>query len=178
MANDRLPASLPHRSLTREPQPNEPDSRRPLPYETERAEIEAAALLTMNAAEFPSEYVDRVHDQAARFSLRTAAPGDIRAAIALLEEQTNVQALAPVDSRKRGVGAAKKVVRKAVFFTVHHLTEQMRALGWATTSVGNAAAERIEQLEARVHELEIRLARAEGGDELEGHSDATDPPLS
>jgi hypothetical protein len=161
MANDRLPASLPHRPLTREPQPNEPDSRRPLPYETERAEIEAAALLTMKAAEFPSEYVDRVHDQAARFTLRTAAPGDIRAAIALLEEQTNLQALAPVDSRNRGVAAAKKVVRKAVFFTVHHLTEQMRALGWATTSVGNAAAERIEQLEARVQALELQLEREE-----------------
>ena len=39
-----------------------------------------------------------------RFALRTAAPDDIRAAVALLEEQTNVQALAPVDSRNRGVG--------------------------------------------------------------------------
>ena len=69
-----------------------------------------------------------------------------------------MQALAPVDSRNRGVGAAKKVVRKAVFFTVHHVTEQMRALGWAATSVGDAAAERIEALEARVHELETRIA--------------------
>ena len=168
MANDRLPASLPLGSLTRGAPPNEPDSRRPLPYEAERAEIEAAALLAMNAADFPRDYVERVHDQAARFTLRTAEPGDIRAAIALLEEQTNVQALAPVESRNRGVGAAKKVVRKAVFFTVHHLTEQMRALGWAATSVGNAAAERIEQLEARVHELEVRLARDEADD---GHDD-------
>jgi len=46
---------------------------------------------------------------------------------------------------------------------VHHLTEQMRALGWAATSVGTAAAERIEQLEARVLELETRLARLESG---------------
>ena len=124
----------------------------------------------MSAADFPRDYVERVHDEAARFTLRTAAPGDIRAAIALLEEQTNVQALAPVDSRNRGVGAAKKVVRKAVFFTVHHLTEQMRALGWAMTSVGNAAAERIEQLEARVSELEARLAREEDD---ERHEDST-----
>ena len=108
-----------------------------------------------------------MRDQGARFTLRTAAPGDIRAAIALLEEQTNVQALAPVDSRTPGVGAAKKVVRKAVFFTVHHLTEQMRALGWAATSVGNAAAERIEALEARVHELEVRLGRIDPGEDHE-----------
>ena len=164
MANDRLPASLPHRSFPRESQPNAPDPRRTLPYESERAEIEAAARLTTTRRDFPTDYVDRVHEQSARFTLRTAAPGDIRAAIALLEEQTNVQALAPVDSRNRGVGAAKKVVRKAVFFTVHHLTEQMRALGWAATSVGVAAAERIEALEARVHELEARIARLEGDD--------------
>jgi hypothetical protein len=103
--------------------------------------------------------------------LRTAAPGDIRAAIALLEEQTNVQALAPTDSRHPGVATAKKIVRKAVFFAVHHLTEQMRALGWATTSVGTAAAERIEQLEVRVRELEARLERV---DPREGHEDSFD----
>ena len=94
--------------------------------------------------------------------MRTAAPDDIRAAIALLEEQTNVQALAPIDARNRGVDAAKRVVRKAVFFAVNHVTEQVRALGWAATSVGVAAAERIEQLEARVRDLEARLARLEG----------------
>jgi hypothetical protein len=156
MANERLPDSLPHRPPA-------------LPYETERAEIEAAARRTITRSDFPSEYVDLVNEQAARFTLRTAAPGDIRAAIALLEEQTNVQALAPTDSSYRGVATAKKVVRKAVFFTVHHLTEQMRALGWATTSVGIAAAERIEQLEARVQELEARLAGTDPGAD---HGDA------
>jgi hypothetical protein len=162
MANERLPDSLPHRSLPRDSQSG-PAPLGPLPYETERAEIEAAARQTITRSDFPNDYVDLVHEQGARFTLRTAAPGDIRAAIALLEEQTNVQALAPTDSRNRGVGAAKKVVRKAVFFTVHHLTEQMRALGWAATSVGTAAAERIEQLEARVHELEARLERLDPG---------------
>jgi hypothetical protein len=78
--------------------------------------------------------------------------------VTLLEEQTNVQALAPVDSRNRGIGAAKVVVRKAVFFAMNHLAEQVRALGWAAASVGEAAAERIEQLEARVRELEARVA--------------------
>jgi hypothetical protein len=162
MANDRLPDSLPDRS------PRGAQNGRPplgtLPYESERSEIEATARQTRARSDFPGNYVDRVYDQVARFSLRTAAPDNIRAAIALLEEQTNVQALAPIDSRHRGVGAAKKVVRKAVFFTVHHLTEQMRALGWAVTSVGNAAAERIEALEARVRELEVRLARIDPGE--------------
>jgi hypothetical protein len=150
MANDRPTGSLP------------PDA---LPRDDVRVEIEAAARATTAQPDFPGEYVDRLNEQSARFALRTAAPDDIRAALALLEEQTNVQALAPVDSRNRGVTEAKKVVRKAVFFTTNHVTEQVRALGWATTSVGNAAAERIEKLEARVRELEARLRRLEGSSE-------------
>jgi len=168
MANDRLPESLPHSSGRDVPNGSTPDG--PLPYESERTEIEAAAREMRARTDFPTEYVDRVHDEAARFVLRTAASGDIRAAIALLEEQTNVQALAPTESRNPGVGAAKKIVRKAVFFTVHHLTEQMRALGWATTSVATAAAERIEQLEVRVRDLETRLGRVDPG---VGHEDSS-----
>jgi hypothetical protein len=147
-AHDALPRTL-------------PDA---LPRADVRAEIESAAQAVTKRPDFPTEFVDRVHEQSARFALRTAATDDIRAAVALLEEQSNVQALAPVDSRNRGVATAKQVVRKAVFFAVNHLSEQVRALGWAATSVGEAAAERIEQLEARVLELETRLG------ELSGHN--------
>ena len=129
----------------------------PLPHGDVRAEIEAAARQTAARADFPSTYLSQVHTERDRFDLRTADTGDIRAAIALLEEQTNVHALAPVESRNRGVSTAKLVVRKAVFFAANHLAEQMRALGWAAASVGEAAAERIEKLEARVRELEARL---------------------
>jgi|1186.fasta_scaffold193689_2 hypothetical protein len=149
MANDR-PTDLP---------------RDVLPHDDVRAEIEAAARATAARPDFPADYVERVAEQSARFALRTAAPGDIRAALALLEEQTNVDALAPVASRNRGVTEAKKVVRKAVFFTTNHVTEQIRALGWATSSVGSAAAERIEALEARVRDLEARLRDLEGASE-------------
>ena len=153
MANDRLSETPQHRSF---------------PRETVRTEIETAARSVTARPDFPSDYVDRVREQSDRFGLRTAAPDDIRAAVALLEEQTNVQAIAPIEARNRGVGAAKKVVRKAVFFTLHHLTEQMRALGWAATSVGTAAAERIEQLEARLLEVETRLARLESDAPADG----------
>ena len=135
----------------------------PLPHGDVRAEIEAAARQTAERSDFPSAYLSQVRNEGERFALRTADPGDIRAAIALLEEQTNVHASAPVDSRNRGVSAAKVVVRKAVFFAVNHLAEQMRALGWAAVSVGEAAAERIEQLEARVRELEARVASLDHG---------------
>lgn len=135
----------------------------PLPYGDVRAEIEAAARQAAAGADFPSAYVTQVRTEGERFALRTADAGDIRAAVALLEEQTDVHASAPVDSRNRGVSAAKVVVRKAVFFAVNHLAEQVRALGWAAASVGAAAAERIEQLEARVRELEARVASLDHG---------------
>ena len=143
VANDRVPDPLPHADV--------------------RAEIEAAARETAARADFPSAYLAQISTESERFALRTAEPGDIRAAVALLEEQTNVHASAPVDSRNRGVSAAKLVVRKAVFFAVNHLAEQMRALGWAAASVGRAAAERIEQLEARVRDLEARIAAIDAG---------------
>jgi hypothetical protein len=133
-----------------------------LPYADVRAEIEAdASRAAASAAD--TDYLDRVRTTTDRFTLRTAASDDIRAAVALLEEQTDVQASAPVDSRNRGVSAAKIVVRKTVFFAMNHLAEQMRALGWAAASVGEAAAERIEKLEARVEALEARLAALDRG---------------
>lgn len=137
------------------PDPVPPD---PLAYGEIRAEVEAAARQTEARADFPSAYLGRIRTEGERFALRTADSADIRAAVALLEEQTNVHALAPVDSRNRGVSTAKLVVRKAVFFAINHLAEQMRALGWAAASVGEAAAERIETLERRVRELEARVA--------------------
>lgn len=145
--------------------PTDPSTPDTLPRSDVRAEIETEARRRREQSDFPNEYVDRVREQSAKFALRTAAPDDIRAALALLEEQTDVQALAPVTSRNRGVTEAKKVVRKAVFFTTNHVTEQIRALGWATASVGTAAAARIEQLEDRVRDLEARLRRLEGTSE-------------
>jgi hypothetical protein len=129
----------------------------PLPYADVRAGIEADASRAADSGA-DAEYLDRVRVATDRFALRTAASDDIRAAVALLEEQTDIQASAPVDSRNRGISAAKLVVRKTVFFAMNHLAEQMRALGWAAASVGEAAAERIEKLEARVEALEARLA--------------------
>lgn len=130
----------------------------PLPYADERGEINDAARAATARPGFPAAYMAQVNAAGERFTLRTADTDDVRAALALLEEQTDINVSAPVESRNRGISAVKLMVRKSVFFTTNHLAEQMRALGWATVSVGEAAAERIEQLEARVIELETRLA--------------------
>ena len=139
--------------------PSDPPSE-PLPYADVRAEIDAQARRAGSSA--PTvEYLARIRAASERFTLRAAGSDDIRAAVVLLEEQTDVQAHAPVDSRNRGISAAKVVVRKSVFFAMNHLAEQMRALGWAAASMGEAAAERIEKLEARVDELEARLGASD-----------------
>jgi hypothetical protein len=142
----------------------------PLPYGDVRSDIDAAARRATSDHALPADFAARLDRERARFALRTADTDDIRAALALLEEQTDVQPLAPVDSRNAGVAAAKRVVRKAVFFAMHHLAEQLQALGWAATAVGTAAAERIEALEQRVSDLEARLAQPE--------PPAGDPPRS
>src|SRR5262249_19430988 len=94
-----------------------------LPYADVRAEIDGDATRAAATAA-NAEYLDRVRTATDRFALRTAAPDDIRAAVALLEEQTDVQASAPVDSRNRAISGAKVVVRKTVFFAMNHLAEQ------------------------------------------------------
>jgi hypothetical protein len=138
---------------------NDPPSD-PLPYADVRAEVEADATRAASSAA-TVEFLERVRAASERFTLRAAGSDDIRAAVVLLEEQTDVHAIAPVESRNRGISAAKIVVRKSVFFAMNHLAEQVRALGWAAASVGEAAAERIEKLEARVDELEARLVASE-----------------
>ncbi len=144
----------------------------PLPHGDVRAEIEATARQASARADFPSAYLSRVRSEGERFALRTADTSDIRAAITLLEEQTNVHASAPIESRNRGVSAAKLVVRKAVFFAVNHLAEQVRALGWAAASVGEAAAERIERVETRVRELEARVESLDAAGSPEDSSES------
>ena len=162
MANDRLPDSLPHSALlARCCEPTRPPAG-PLPYESRARRDRGGGAPHDRARRLP----DRLRRPGARPRRRASRCAPRRRATSgprsrCSRSRPTCRRSHPIDSRNRGVGAAKKVVRKAVFFTVHHLTEQMRALGWATTSVGNAAAERIEQLEARVHELEARLARIE-----------------
>jgi hypothetical protein len=120
--------------------------------------VEAAATAE-HAPGFPREYLDNVRSAAARLAAPSARPDDIRAAVAVIESYAQVDDVAPLDSTNRGTRAAKTAVRKAVFFTTHHLATQVSSLGWAVASLGAAAAERIERLEERAGALEADLRR-------------------
>jgi hypothetical protein len=119
----------------------------------------------MQSPQYPSVYVNEVRDAAARLAAPEDQADDIRAAVAMLEEHAHISDVAPVDSTNRGTRAAKTVVRKAVFFTTNHLATQVSALGWAMTQLGNATADRIEQLERELREVKEHLARIENGDD-------------
>jgi hypothetical protein len=129
----------------------------PLPHADLRAEADEVALAAERARPETREYLDDVRGAAARLSAPAARPDDIRAALAVLEQHAQINDVAPVDSSNRGTRAAKTVVRKAVFFTTHHLATQVSSLGWALVWLGNAAADRIERLEQRVDDTEAAL---------------------
>lgn len=128
----------------------------PLPHADARERAEHAA-----AAVEHDEYLEQVRAAARTLAAPETQADDIRAAVAVLEEHATVNAVAPVESRNRGASAAKKVVRKAVFFTTHHLASQISSLGWSTVTLGNAAADRIEALEHEVADLRARIVALE-----------------
>ena len=128
---------------------------------TPHADLQARASERARSAEqsqdFPRNYVEQVRNTASRLAAPTAVEDDIRAAVAVLEQHAQINDVAPLDSTNRGTRAAKTVVRKAVFFTTHHLATQVSALGWAIASLGTATADRIEQLERRIGSLEVHV---------------------
>ena len=130
-----------------------------MPHADLRARAGVAAAAAERSSDFPRQYLDQTRSAAARLAAPAARPDDIRAAVSVIESYAQVDDIAPLDSTNRGTRAAKTVVRKAVFFTTHHLATQVSSLGWAVASLGAAAAARIERLEERTGALEVDLRR-------------------
>ena len=135
------------------------------PNDDLQARAREAAQAAAQSPRYPAAYVEQVRAAAGRLAAPSDQPDDIRAAVAMLEEHAQISDVAPVDSTNRGTRAAKTVIRKAVFFTTNHVATQVSALGWAVTQLGNATADRIEQLERELREVKERLARLENNDE-------------
>jgi hypothetical protein len=137
----------------------------PLPHADARERARTAARAAGSDPAFPSAYVDDARAESARLAAPETRDDDIRAAIAMVETRAQVSDVAPVTSTNSPTRAAKTVVRKAVFFTTHHLAAQISALGWATAWLGTATADRIEALERELAALRERVARLEGDDD-------------
>jgi hypothetical protein len=133
----------------------------PLPYADVRARAAEAAARTERSDPVTRAYVDQIRVEVARLAPPAANADDVRAAVALLEEQAHLDAVAPLESANRAATAAKRVVRKAVFFTTHHLAAQISSLGWSTVWLGNATADQLDRIERRLDAIEARLDRLE-----------------
>lgn len=95
-------------------------------------------------------YLARVRAAALRFRTQEAASGDIRASVTALEAYVSISALPPSEAPNPPARMAKRLLRKAMFFGLHHLADQTSALGWATVWLGTSVAERVERLEGAI----------------------------
>jgi hypothetical protein len=111
--------------------------------------------------DFPTADVERARRTAAALAVPDTGD-DVRAAVAAIEEHAHVDADPPVDAHRREAAYAKRVVRRLVHFSNHHLASQVSGLGWSVAWLGRAAADRIEALEQEVVELRRRVDRLEG----------------
>src|SRR5262249_54566661 len=123
------------------------------PNDDLRERAREAAQVAAQSPGYPTAYVEQARIAAGRLAAPSHEPDDLRAAVARLEEHAQISDGAPADPPYRGTRAAKPVIRKAVFFTTNHLATQVSALGWAVTQLGNATADRIEQLERELREV-------------------------
>ena len=122
----------------------------------------AHAADAVERPDFPSSEIDQARHAAAALAAPEGRDDDIRAAVAAVEEHAHVDGIPPVDANRRSTAFAKRIVRRAVHFSNHHLAAQVSGLGWAATWLGSAAADRIEALEREVAELRARIERLEG----------------
>ncbi len=106
-----------------------------------------------------------VRDALERLAPVDLAPGDVRAALAVVAEHATLNPYAAVTSRHPAIARLKLVTCKLTFFVAHSLAVQVTDLAHALLVAGAATADRLELLEeenARLrHDLD-ELRRRQG----------------
>lgn len=133
-------------------------------------DIVDAARSREESPDFPASLAARVRAATSRLGATAVRPDDIRHASVLLERAAAIDAQVPTASRAAPMGFAKRVVKKAVFFYIRFLADQVSLLGHAAARMGFSVAERVDALDeelaalrSRVEELERRLAAGPAG---------------
>ena len=88
-----------------------------------------------------------VRDALERLAPVELAPGDVRAALALVAEHATLSPYAALTSRHPAIARLKLVTRKLTFFVAHSLAVQVTDLAHALLVAGAATADRLELLE-------------------------------
>jgi hypothetical protein len=124
-------------------------------------EIAAAARARADAADFPSDKVQRIRAASARLAASEFRPDDLRHAALLLERQATIDLQVPTASRVPGVSLVKRTLKQLMIWYLRFLGHQITAFGQATARFGVTVANRVDGLEAEVADLRERVARLE-----------------
>lgn len=120
-----------------------------------------AARERESADDFPAALAAKVRAATARLGATAVRPDDIRHASVLVERAAAIDAQVPTVSRLAPMGFVKRVVRKAVFFYMRFLADQISLLGHAAARMGFSVAERVDTLDDEVAELRARVEELE-----------------
>jgi hypothetical protein len=126
-------------------------------------EIEAAARAVRDDAS-----LDRIRTATARLAAREIDPSDPRAALALAENQVDIDLEVPTASRLWGVAFVKRAIKRLVGWYLRYVGHQVTMAGRAMVRLGEALVDRTEALDRAVaanrraiDDLEARVERLE-----------------
>ncbi|HVM02842.1 MAG TPA: hypothetical protein VM263_09255 [Acidimicrobiales bacterium] len=132
------------------------------------AEISERARALSASPGFPAAEVERIRRAAGRLDAVDVAPGDVDAALALVERRSAVAVVVPGGSRRSVRGLARWAAARVGAWHAHQAARHLSLLGQATVVLGTAARERIEALEATVARQQAELDQLRAGVESTG----------
>lgn len=141
-------------------------------------ELDAAAQRLETAPGVDAAYLHKARESARRLAPIDLARGDVRGALGLVEQQVEIDPIAPVASNQPGMTWVKRGLQRVLGWYGRWLAHQVTALARAVARFATATAERLEMVEARAVEHE-RVTRDELDDlaarvaALEAHRDPT-----
>ncbi len=106
-------------------------------------------------------YLAKVRAAAGRLAVGPDRKGDLRAALAALEETATLDVDVPTLSRRPPVRYLKLAVRALTRWYVRYIAQQVTALGHATAGFGSEVADRTDDLDAELSMATARLAALE-----------------
>jgi hypothetical protein len=123
---------------------------------------------------FPREAIERIRAATAWLGVTGPAEDDVRHASLVLSRQAAVDLAPPTVGSSPARRLVKRLINRALGWYFRFLADQLAAIGQAVARLGQAAALRVERLEAQqaatraeLESLRARLARLEAAGEEE-----------
>jgi hypothetical protein len=114
------------------------------------AEIEAEVRARRAAGDLPAGFERELDLIFARYAPVGAMGDDLESVLARGEQASFIDLAAPTESALPGVPLVKRLIRKMVFFYLHHIAEQITTLGLVLIRGVRLLGQRVERLEQAV----------------------------